>query len=185
MSFVRNCCWLIVLLTLVGCSGIMDDLNPSGTNKVPAVVPGTTGPGVGQNAPDFTISDTLGSSVNLATAMTGTGVKGVVLYFTMWCPLCDTHMSHMQDSVIPFFPDVVFFAVDYVSGTVTDARNAELSSGFSGSRFHVLADIGAQVALEYNATMGTTVVIDRTGVIRMNEDFKDGSRLTATLTALP
>jgi hypothetical protein len=33
--------------------------------------------------------------------------------------------------------------------------------------------------------MGTTVVIDRTGTVRMNEDFKDGTRLQTVLTALP
>jgi hypothetical protein len=33
--------------------------------------------------------------------------------------------------------------------------------------------------------MGTTVVIDSTGVIRMNEDYKNGVRLQTTLAGLP
>jgi hypothetical protein len=33
--------------------------------------------------------------------------------------------------------------------------------------------------------MGTTVVVDNTGIIRMNEDFRDGTRLQATLAGLP
>ncbi len=164
---------------------MMNDLVPSGSDKRPPVVPGTTGPLVGQNAPDFTLSDTLGNSVTLSSVVTTTGVKGAVLYFTMWCPICDTHMSAMRSGIIPVYPDVRFFAVDYVSGSVADARNAEVSNGYVGSGFTVLADMHQTVLTAYQGTMGTTVVIDKDGVIRMNEDFKDGTRLLATLAALP
>jgi hypothetical protein len=91
----------------------------------------------------------------------------------------------MRSSEIPAFPAVRFYAVDYVSGTVADARNSELSNGYDGSGFTVLADTQQTVLNLYQATMGTTVVIDRAGVIRMNEDFKDGTRLDAALVALP
>jgi hypothetical protein len=37
----------------------------------------------------------------------------------------------------------------------------------------------------YQATMGTTVVIDSTGIIRMNEDYRDGSQLRTVLAGLP
>jgi hypothetical protein len=94
-------------------------------------------------------------------------------------------MSHMRNTEIPAFPGVRFYAVDYVSGTVADARNSELANGYDGSGFTVLADTQQTVLNLYQATMGTTVVIDRAGVVRMNEDFKDGSRLDATLAALP
>ena len=33
--------------------------------------------------------------------------------------------------------------------------------------------------------MGTAVVIDKNGIIRLNEEFKDGSRVNAALAALP
>ncbi len=160
----------------------MDDLNPSGSDKRPVVQPGTTGPAVGQNAPDFTLSDTLGNSVTISSVFPT--VQGVVIYFTMWCPICDTHMSNMRSTQIPIFPNVRFYAVDYVSGTVADARNAEISNGFDGSGFTVLADTHQTVLGLYQATMGTTVVIDRTGVVRMNEDYKDGSRLQSVLSGL-
>jgi hypothetical protein len=94
-------------------------------------------------------------------------------------------MSHMRTSEIPAFPGVRFYAVDYVSGTVADARNSELTNGYDGSGFTVLADTQQTVLNLYQATMGTTVVIDRSGVVRMNEDFKDGARLHAALDALP
>jgi peroxiredoxin len=173
------------VLLSVGCGGMRDDLLPSGSDKRPVVQPGTIGPFVGQFAPDFTLPDSLGGIVTLSSALTATGVQGTVLYFTMWCPICDTHMSHMRSNEIPAFPGVRFFAVDYVSGTVADARSAEISNGYDGSGFTVLADTQQTVLNLYQATMGTTAVIDRTGVVRMNEDFKDGTRLDAALTALP
>ncbi len=182
-----NIRWLLLLLIticLAGCGGMMDDLNPSNSDKQSTVQAGTVGPSVGQNAPDFTLSDSLGTSVTLSSVLTGTAVNGVVLYFTMWCPTCDIHMSSMQSSQIPMFPNVRFYAVDYVSSTVAGARNSELSNGYEGSGFIVLADTVQTVLNLYHGTMGTTVVIDKTGVIRMNEDYKD-DRLTATLTSLP
>jgi len=173
---IVNTRWLLLVLTLTvfsGCGGMMDDLNPSNSDKHH----------VGQIAPDFTLSDTLGTSVTLSSALTGTGVDGIVLYFTMWCPTCDVHMSDMRSSLIPAFPNVRFFAVDYVSGTVADARNSELSNGYAGSGFIVLADTAQTVLNLYQGTMGTTIVIDRTSIIRMNEDYKN-DRLTAALAAL-
>jgi peroxiredoxin len=182
-----NIRWLLLLLIpifLAGCGGMMDDLNPSNSDKQSTVQAGTVGPHVGQTAPDFTLSDTLGTSVTLSSVLTGTAVSGVVLYFTMWCPTCDIHMSSMRSSQIPMFPNVRFYAVDYVSSTVAGARNSELSNGYEGSGFTVLADTIQTVLNLYDGTMGTTVVIDKTGIIRMNEDYKD-DRLTATLTSLP
>ncbi len=185
MSFDKIARLLLFAVLLTGCGGTMDDLNPSGNDKRTPVVAGTVGPAVGQKAPDFTLPDTLGIDVTLSTELSGTTIKGVVLYFTMWCPLCDTQMTQMRDTIIPNYPDVEFFAIDYVSGTVADALAAELNSGLSGSGFRVLADTHQAVANAYLGTMGVTVVIDKTGVIRMNEDFKDGTRLNAALAALP
>ena len=50
--------------------------------------------------------------------------------------------------------------------------------------FPVLVDTDKAVFNAYTANMGSTVVIDSTGVIRMNEDYKN-DRLIATLNALP
>jgi peroxiredoxin len=185
MASVRQVLVFALLLLVAGCGGMTNDIFPSGSDKRTAVQPGTIGPAVGQFAPDFTLQDTFSSIVTLSSTLTGTGVQGAVLYFTMWCPICDTHMSHMRTSEIPAFPSVRFYAVDYVSGSVAEARNAEISNGYDGSGFTVLADTHQTVLNLYQATMGSTVVIDRTGVVRMNEDFKDGTRLDAALAALP
>jgi peroxiredoxin len=169
-------------LLLGGCD-TMDDLDPSGSDQRPPVASGTVGPNVGQIAPDFTLPDTLGSTVTLSTALASS--KAAVLYFTMWCPVCDAHMSHMRGVVMPNHPDVPFLLVDYVSGSVDGARSAEVSNGYAGSAFTVAVDIGNGVLHSYAATMGTTVVIDNTGVIRMNEDYRNGVNLQAVLAGLP
>jgi peroxiredoxin len=109
--------------------------------------------------------------------------KGVVLYFTMWCPVCDMHLDNLRDYVMPAFPQVRFFVVDYVSGTITNAQAAVSLNGYAGV-FSVLVDTNKAVYNSYAANMGSTIVIDSTGVIRMNEDFKD-DRLIAALNALP
>jgi peroxiredoxin len=171
-----------LVLAFSGCGQTMDDLNPSASDKRQAVQQGSTGPAVGQHAPDFTVSDSLGNPVTLSAIISQH--KAIVLYFTMWCPTCDTHMSYMRDSIIPNQPDVVFYAVDYVSGSVVDARNAELSNGYAGSGFIVLADTAQTLLSAFQGTMGTTVVIDRQGLIQMNEDFKNGAKLQSMLAGL-
>ncbi len=182
MRFVKLCC-LLILASLSACGNITDDWAPSGSDQRPSVPAGTTGSAVGQNAPDFSVLDTNGNTVTLASALASR--RGIVLYFTMWCPTCDSHMSHMLNSTVPVFPDVGFFAVDYVSGTVAEARDAQISNGYAGTALAVLADTDHFLLQSYQGTMGTTVVIDRAGIVRMNEDYRDGSRLQAILAALP
>ncbi len=169
------------LLFAAGCGS---DLAPSGNDQRPAVLCGVTGPQVCQDAPDFTISDSLGKSVTLSSVISAPTTSGVVLYFTMWCSVCDTDMALMRDWIIPGYPNVKFFAVDYVSSSVTQARDAEVNNNFDGSGFIVLADTNRTVYNRYNATMATTVVIDRNGVIRMNESYKS-AKLQSVLATLP
>jgi hypothetical protein len=164
---IRSLLILLFLIPPVGCGGMVDDLAPSGSDKRPAVTCGIPGPDVCQIAPDFTLPDTLGSSVTLSAAISSPGIKGAVLYFTMWCPVCDMHMSSMRSTALPVYPDVRFFLVDYVSGSVANARSAELSNGYANSGFSVLADTGLSVLGLYHGTMGTTIVIDKAGVVRL------------------
>jgi peroxiredoxin len=172
---------LLVLLAMV--AGCGDNMAPSGDDKRPAVQAGSTGSGVTQKAPDFSVSDTNGTTVNLTSALQGK--KGAVFYFTMWCPICDSHMSSMRTTIAPSFPDVNFFLVDYVSGSVTAAAAAASSNGYSGGIYTTLVDSSHVLLNNFQGTMGTTVVVDSSGIIRMNEDYRDGVNLRATLAALP
>jgi peroxiredoxin len=161
-----------------------DDLYPSGEDKRAPVDSSTSGANVGQRAPVFDLSDTEGNTVTMLTELFNH--DAVVLYYTMWCPICDSHMSHMRAQVIPNYPNVRFLIIDYVSGTVELSRSAQISNGYTDMT--VLVDNIQHVLSLYEATMGTTVVIENAGdhgIVRMNEDYKDSTKLTTTLDALP
>ena len=172
---------LLLMLMLMGCQEMTDDLSPSGADKRQDVVAGSIGTQVDQQSPDFAVQDTLGVSRALSTELAS--ADGIVLYFTMWCPICDSHASHMRSAIIPDFPQVRFFLVDYVTGSITASRSAQLSNGYGSST--VLVDVDQSLFDLYRASMGTTVVIDSTGIVYMNEDYKDGVKLRAVLEALP
>jgi len=170
-----------VSLGLSGCDGITDDLLPSGDDNRQTVEAGTSGTQVGQISPDFSVLDTLGNSRGLYDELTRS--TGVVLYFTMWCPICETHMSHMRAEVMPQFPTVQFFLVDFVSGSVAASRAAQVSNKYED--IDTLVDTNQALLSLYQASMGTTVVIDSAGnIVRMNEDYKDSVKLVETLQAL-
>lgn len=182
MYFARCCCLLFLLLTPAACGSMADDLAPSGSDNRTSAQTGTTGPEVGQIAPDFSIPDINGTAIGLSEALSGK--KAIVLYFTMWCPICDSHMGKMLGSIIPSSPDAGFYAVDYISGSVADAKSAALGNGYANTKINILADTHQTLLQAYHATMGTTVVIDSTGIVRMNEDYLDGSRLQTVLSGL-
>ena len=170
-----------LLLLASGCGGMADDLFPSGADRTPPVVAGSIGPAAGQLAPDFTLPDVAGGTVSLHAALAT--ADGAVLYFTMWCPICDAHMSDMRARAIPAYPGVRFFAVDYVSGSAAAARAAQVASGWDVPGFTVLADTDAAVERFYSAPM-KVVVVGRDGVIRLNGEYTL-PRLQAALEGLP
>jgi len=164
-------------------AGCGDNLFPSGEDKRPAVQAGSSGGNVGQIAPDFSVPDINGTTVTLASSTAGK--KGAVFYFTMWCPICDSHMSSIQNTTAPPFPDVNFYLVDYVSGSVSVAADSATASGYTGGVFTTLADVNHTLSTIFQGTMGTTIVIDSSGIVRMNEDYRDGAALRSVLAALP
>jgi len=184
MSYAKN--WLavgglIALLGLGGCQELTDDLTPDGGDQRPAVAAGSAGSQVSQLAPSFTALDSLGATHTLAAELAS--VDGVVLYFTMWCPTCDSHMSHIRSTLMSDFPNVTFMIVDYVTGSVSASRAAQLANGYAS--FTVLADVDHALLNAFDGGMGVTVVIDSSGLVQLNEDYKDGSKVRTTLEALP
>lgn len=177
MFFFNKFALLLLFAIIAGCG---DNMLPSSEDKRPVIVAGSTGGSVTQKSPDFTISNINGTSVTLSSSLTGK--KGAVFYFTMWCPICDSHINNMRLSIVPAFPDVIFFLVDYVSGSVSAAASA--ANGYTGGDFTILADTSHSLFNIFQATMGTTVVIDSSGVVKMNEDYRDGTKLRATVSAL-
>lgn len=184
MCFSKKVFQLIIIsasLMVSACSELSDDLSPSSTDLRPDVQQGITGTSVGQYAPDFVLQDSLGNDVTLSNEYTG--YSAVVLYFTMWCPVCDSHMSYLRHYVVPNYPNVNFLIVDYVTGSVTAARQAQVSNGYTD--FTVLADVNQAVFDQFNGSMGTTIVIQNDSTVLMNEDFRNGTNLLNTLSALP
>lgn len=174
-------------LLLAGCSGT--DLNPSGADQRPAVVAGSTGNQVGQKIANFSLQDSLNNTWNLADHLVGGAVPAdaIVLYFTMWCPICMSHTDHMLFSVIPSFSKrgtTQYVLVDYVSGSSAGARASELANGYGGSPYVVLSDQNQALMNQLNAAMGSTIVINRNGIILMNEDYRNGATLSQTLNGV-
>ncbi len=169
-------------LFAAGCGQMTGNLLPSGQDKRPAATATGTGYAVGQTAPEFTMPDTKGGTLALSVLLAQG--KPVVMYFNMWCPICDAHLQELQSGAMTTYPNVTYIAVDYVSGSVAAAASAQEGAGYGNAPFSVGVDIGQTVLNGYHATMGTTIVIDTAGVIRMNEDMKDGAALLAALGAL-
>ena len=171
---------LLLFLALTAC----DDLYPDGDDKRTPVDTTTVGAQVGQIAPEFALFDTQGNTVTMSVELAS--VDAIVLYFTMWCPICDAHMTHLRTQVMPNYPNVRFLIVDFVSGTVADSLLAQENNGYTD--LTVLVDNTQEVKILYEATMGTTVVIRNDGgqgTILMNEYYKDSVKLTQSLDSLP
>ena len=167
---------LLLCSLLMACN---EDLSPSDRDLRPAVQSGTEGNQVGQLALDFTLESTLDERINLLDELQAS--DAVVLYFTMWCPLCDSHMSSLRQNVKADFPNVRFLVVDYVSGTLAQSRSAQLANGYASET--VLPDTSQLLVRQFAGTMGSTIVIRADRQILMNEDYKE-SKLTSILDAL-
>ncbi len=177
MCSIKPALALLMTLLLTACGGMADDLRPSGADKQIA-----TGGGGTTTVANLTLPAIDGTSVDLATLLTTH--DAVVFYFTMWCPVCDSHMSHIRSAQEPRFPNVAFVMVDYVSSSVEEARLAAGGAGYAGGTLIVVADTAGAALAEFQGTMGTTVVVGPGMTLLMNEDYKDGVKLTETLAGI-
>ena len=180
--------FIAVLLLLSSCGG-NSDLAPSSSDLRPVVTTGSTGNLPTQTIKDFSLQDSLGNTWRLSDHLNGgiAPADATVLYFTMWCPICLAHSDHMLFNVIPSFASrgtTNYMLVDYVSGTVAGARASEIANGYNGSSFTVLVDASQTLMTQLNASMGTTVVVDRYGTILMNEDYRTGANLSTVLNGV-
>ncbi len=181
----------VAMLFLAACGNMADDLNPSGEDLRPAVTANTTGSQPSQIAADFTAPATNGTTFKLSNHLLGGTMPAdaVVLYFTMWCPICISHTDHILYNIIPQFQTrgtVRYVLVDYVSGSIASTTVSEAVNGYAGSVFTTIADENQSLLNQFQGAMGKTIVVDKNGVIQMNEDFRTGDNLINTLnTILP
>ncbi len=177
------------LLTLTACGNMVDDLNPSGDDLRPTVVANSIGSQPLQKAADFAAPATNNTTFKLSDYLAGGpfAADAVVLYFTMWCPICLSHTDHLLFNIIPQFQGrgtTTYVLVDYVSGSIASTTVSEAVNGYAGSVFKTIADENQSILTQLNGAMGKTIVIDAQGVIQMNEDFKTGAKLISVLNNL-
>jgi peroxiredoxin len=129
---------------------------------------------------DFELATTEGELLQLSDLLDAHAA--VVIYFTMWCPVCDAHMSDLRSRIVPQFPELAFVLVDYVSGSLAQARQAQLSNGYADML--VVADPDHRLTTLFSGTMGTTVIIGAGFRLLFNEDYRNGSRLQSVLDNL-
>ena len=179
---------LILLITINGCGGATDDLLPSSEDKRPLEITGQIGGMVGNTSPELSLTTTDNVNFTLSDYLLG-GVneaEAVVLYFTMWCPICSAHMDHIQFGIMPEFTSnqIVYLAVDYLSDSTSLTARSQQDAGFNTTKWLATADPDQTLTEIFNGTMATTVVIDPDGKVRMNEDFRTGENLQLILREL-
>ncbi len=157
------------LITLTACE---EDLLPSGSQL--------TQNATGMTLDNFNVS--LNTSEQVELTQTLETNDAVVLYFTMWCPICDSHMNHIRNQLVDAYPNVAFIMVDYVSGSLSNSRTSQLNSGYGD--FNVIADTDDYLQNLLQGTMGSIVIIDKNQVVLFNEYFKNDQALTQVLDNL-
>ena len=167
---------LINLVTLMFLTGCQEDLFPESQAQ-------PNGPGqVGETVSDFNSELNSGDEFQLNQRLADTNADAVVFYFTMWCTVCDSHVSVIKNSILPNYTNVEFILVDYVSSSNSYSRASQQSSGFTD--FDTIVDKGNQLEDALSATMGSIVVIDKNSVVQLNEYFNNSQNLIQVLNQL-
>ncbi len=157
---------LLAFLTgIAGCSNLLpDDSDLRSQNG------SSHGFAVGQTAPEFTLIDSDGNAVTLSQALSGK--SAVVIYFTMWCPVCTSHTDEVVQAIMPAYPNARYVMVDYVSSSINEAATLKTYGGYDSTGIVVALDRSQSFMNSYGSTMAYVVIIDSARKIRMNEVYK-------------
>ena len=169
---VKYIALLIMVLFITGCQ---EDLMPS-NDPIESTLVSREGEVIDDLALTFSDGTSGSISERLSTH------DAVVLYFTMWCPICDAHMSHIRNQIQPQYNNVDFIFVDYVSGSIVETMNVQRASGYTD--FDVIADINNELETYFNGTMATTIIIDKNFIVKLNSLFKTGNEIKDKLDTL-
>lgn len=126
---------------------------------------------------DFSAKTTNDEIVNLKDELANH--DAVVLYFTMWCTTCGGHTDEIiykSDS----YPSVRFLLVDFVSGSISQAKRQQRDNGYDDMT--ALVDNDDILQKIYDGKMASTIVINNQNKILFNEVYK--SRLYDVLDNL-
>lgn len=127
-------------------------------------------PAVGHQAPDFTLRDSEGRSVQLSRVL---GDKAVLLNFwAMWCPPCREEMPTMERAYREYKAkglEILAVSIDFGDEAEVAAKVREFMADLKLT-FPALLDPRNQVARTYRLRgLPATFLIDRQGVIRGEE----------------
>lgn len=171
MLFVKRISSLaIIILSLSFISACSDDLNPSSSDKRS---------NTGAISEDFSVTDNEGNLITLSEELTTN--DAVLLYFTMWCTVCDSHMSSLRENVKPKYENVRYLLVDYVSANIPQSAGTQSAFGYRSET--VIADTTHTLLAQYDGGMGKTIIIHKDMSILLNEDYKE-SRVAQILDSI-
>jgi len=126
---------------------------------------------------NFNITTTTDEVISLEDELANN--DAVVLYFTMWCTTCGGHMdeiNYKSDS----YPNIRFLMVDFISGSISQAKNYQRDNGYNNMT--TLVDDDDILQNTYDGKMAATIVINNQSEIVFNEVYK--SRLYDVLDSL-
>jgi thiol-disulfide isomerase/thioredoxin len=156
--------FILLAVAFAGCA--------PGPAQQPPAAP-KAGVAVGSLAPGFTLSDLKGAAV----AAPVPGKVTVLNFWTTWCPYCRDEMLELEKFAAAH-KDVAFYAVNIME----PAAKADDFLRRNGYTMPVLLDGDGSVAQTYRAsTIPTTLVIDKTGVVKFR---KTGPLTAAELASL-
>lgn len=75
-------------------------------------------------------------------------------------------------------------ALSACGGSATGAKAMAASTGYLNTPFTIVADTDGSLLKMFNATMGATIVINKSKLVVMNEDYKQGDELRRALEEL-
>jgi len=163
----------VLMVFLMGCQeDLMPSNNPIESNSFAGKK--------GNTLDDISMQSTDGSSLQLSTLLNEH--DGVVLYFTMWCPVCDSHMSHIQNQYITTYPNIKFVFIDYIASSLNQAKNNQQANGYQA--LDVVSDASGELQTLFKGTMATTVIIDKNFIVRLNQTYPNDQTFRHALEQL-
>jgi peroxiredoxin len=154
--YVVSLAALFALLTAAGCGGGSGTPNPYGLTDWPDQA--STGPEIGERAPNFKLETADGQTVELASFA---GRPVLVNFFASWCANCREEMRALETA---YRGGVAVVGVDYRES----AETVQSLAAETGVTFPLALDRDVEVTRQgfKVVNLPATVLIDEAGIIR-------------------
>jgi peroxiredoxin len=123
--------------------------------------------GVGDQAPDFTLLDTLGNYVTLSTLLRR-GPVAVTFYRGEWCPYCNLQLRAYQG----LFPEITRLGATLLALSPQIDPASQHTATTKELTFPVLSDIGNAVARQYGLVYNATATL-RQIYLQLGTDLRE------------